>query len=88
MFSKIQAFFSKERHEARCISFHQKVQNFLKFILSLFTDIDWDGDSAKVFGFGILILGAFGFWYEKQGFEIVMTIGGGMIASGKWSKQG
>ena len=88
MFKKIATFFSAENRLKRGIFWYQKICAVLKFFLSLFTDIDWDGDSAKVFGFGILVLGAFGFWFGKSGFEIVMGIGGGMIASGKWSKLG
>jgi len=88
MFKKIVAFFSAENRTKWGIFWYQKICAVLKFFLSLFTDVEWDGDGAKVFGFGILVLGACRFWQDKQGFEIVMGIGGGMIASGKWSKLG
>jgi len=81
MFKKIVAFFSAENRTKWGIFWYQKICAVLKFFLALFTDVEWDGDSAKVFGFGILVLGAFGFWYGKYGFEIVMGIGAIGIAT-------
>ena len=58
------------------------------FIKSLFTDSEWDGDATKVIGFFILLAGLIGFFMSKQGFEIVIAFGSGLIATGKFSKQG
>lgn len=58
------------------------------FIKSLFTDADWDGDATKFVGFLIVLAGLIGFFIGKQGFEIVIAFGSGLIATGKFSKQG
>lgn len=58
------------------------------FIKSLFTDADWDGDATKFVGFLIVLAGLVGFFMSKQGFEIVIAFGSGLIATGKFSKQG
>ena len=60
----------------------------MMFIKSLFTDGDWDGDATKFIGFLIVLAGLVGFFMSKQGFEIVIAFGSGLIATGKFSKQG
>lgn len=61
------------------------MSNFLK---SLFTDKDWDGDLCKVFGFCVSICGIVGFFLALPEWSIMLGIGGTMIATGKFSKQG
>ena len=58
------------------------------FIKSLFTDGEWDGDATKFIGFLIVLTGLVGFFMSKQGFEIVIGFGAGLIATGKFSKLG
>jgi hypothetical protein len=58
------------------------------FFLSLFTDIDFDGDFTKVCGFLLVIMGAVGFFLTLPEWSIMVGIGAGMAASGKFSKQG
>lgn len=62
--------------------------NVWKFIKSLFTDIDWDGDPAKVFGAALMICGVVGFFFQKNDFQWLVMFGSGLIATGKFSKQG
>lgn len=59
-----------------------------KFLLSLVTDVDWDGDAAKVAGLIMMICGLVGFFLGKSQFEFLLITGGAMITSGKWSTQG
>jgi hypothetical protein len=58
------------------------------FIKAIFTDGEWDGDATKFIGFLIVVAGLTGFFMSKQGFEIVIAFGAGLIATGKFSKQG
>lgn len=60
----------------------------LKFLKSIFTDRDWDGDATKLFGFGIVVAGLVGFFMGKSDFQWVVLFGSGLIASGKFSKEG
>ena len=55
---------------------------------SLFTDKDWDFDITKVLGFGIVITGLVGFFLEKSDFQWIIAFGSGLIATGKFSKEG
>lgn len=55
---------------------------------SLFTDRDWDCDITKVLGFGIIVVGLVGFFMDKSNFEWVIAFGSGLVATGKFSKEG
>ena len=55
---------------------------------SLFTDRDWDCDITKVLGFCIVVAGLVGFFMEKSDFQWVVSLGAGLIATGKFSKEG
>ena len=55
---------------------------------SLFTDREWDTDITKVIGFGIVVAGIVGFFMEKSDFQWLMAFGSGLIATGKFSKEG
>jgi len=59
-----------------------------KFLLSLITDIQWDGDPAKVFGLAMIICGVVGFFLKMPDFQWVIGFGAGLIGSGKFSAQG
>ena len=58
------------------------------FIRAIFTDGEWDGDATKFVGFSIVVAGLVGFFIGAQGFEFVLAFGAGLIATGKFSKQG
>jgi hypothetical protein len=58
------------------------------FFRALFTDGEWDGDATKFVGFIIVIAGLVGFFLGASGFEFVLAFGAGLIATGKFSKQG
>ena len=55
---------------------------------SLFTDREWDTDLTKVIGFGIVVAGIVGFFMEKSDFQWLMAFGSGLIATGKFSREG
>lgn len=55
---------------------------------SLFTDREWDCDLTKVLGFAIIIAGLVGFFMEKSEFQWVIAFGSGLVATGKFSKEG
>lgn len=55
---------------------------------SLFTDREWDSDLTKVLGFGIVVTGLIGFFMGKSDFQWVVSLGAGLIATGKFSKEG
>lgn len=57
-------------------------------LLSLFTDREWDFDITKVLGFGIVVAGLVGFYLGKADFQWVIAFGSGLIATGKFSKEG
>lgn len=59
-----------------------------KFIKSVFTDKDWDGDATKLFGFMVVVSGLIGFFIGRADFQWVILFGSGLIASGKFSKEG
>ena len=58
------------------------------WLTSLFTDRDWDCDLTKVLGFAIIVAGLVGFFLEKHEFQWVIAFGSGLIATGKFSKEG
>ena len=58
------------------------------WLTSLFTDREWDGDITKVLGFGIIVAGLIGFFMEKSDFQWVIAFGSGLVATGKFSKEG
>lgn len=55
---------------------------------SLFTDREWDLDITKVIGFTVIIAGMVGFFLEKSDFQWVIAFGSGLVATGKFSKEG
>lgn len=55
---------------------------------SLFSDKEWDCDMTKVLGFGIVLAGIIGFYLGKADFQWVIAFGSGLIATGKFSKEG
>lgn len=55
---------------------------------SLFSDKEWDFDITKVLGFLIVIAGIVGFFLEKSDFQWIVAFGSGLIATGKFSKEG
>ena len=63
----------------------EKKKNWLT---SLFTDKDWDLDLAKVLGFVIVVAGIVGFFLGKSDFQWIVAFGSGLIATGKFSKEG
>ena len=58
------------------------------WLTSLFSDRDWDFDITKVLGFGIVVAGLVGFFLGKSDFQWVVAFGSGLIATGKFSKEG
>lgn len=59
-----------------------------KFIQAIFTDREWDADATKIFGFLIVIAGLVGFFLGKTDFQWVIGFGAGLVATGKFSKEG
>jgi hypothetical protein len=55
---------------------------------SLFSDREWDFDLTKLLGFAIVIAGLVGFFMEKPDFQWIVAFGSGLIATGKFSKEG
>lgn len=55
---------------------------------SLFSDKEWDCDITKVLGFGIIVAGLVGFFLGKPDFQWIIAFGSGLIATGKFSKEG
>ena len=60
----------------------------MKFIKSLFTDGQWDGDLVKVFGAVLIVVGVVGFFMEKTNFQWIIGFGASMAVTGKFSIQG
>lgn len=58
------------------------------FFRAIFTDGEWDGDATKFCGFLIILSGLTGFFLRVGGFEFVLAFGAGLIATGKFSRQG
>lgn len=63
----------------------EKKKNWLT---SLFTDGQWDFDITKVLGFCIVVAGLIGFFLGKADFQWIIAFGSGLIATGKFSKEG
>ena len=59
----------------------------MKFIKSLFTDGEWDGDLVKVAGFVLIVVGVVG-WFLGKDPAFIVGFGAALAASGKFSKQG
>jgi hypothetical protein len=64
------------------------IKLIFKFLKSLFTDDNWDGDATKVFGVVLIGCGIAGFFLEKPDYQWIMGFGSTLIATGKFSKQG
>ena len=60
----------------------------MNWLTSLFTDKEWDLDLAKVLGFVIVAAGIVGFFLGKPDFQWIVAFGSGLIATGKFSKEG
>lgn len=60
----------------------------LKQIKAVFTDREWDADATKIIGFGVVLAGLVGFFLGKSNFQWVVAFGSGLIATGKFSKEG
>ena len=58
------------------------------WFISLFSDRDWDCDLTKVLGLAIIVAGLVGFFLEKLDFHWVIAFGSGLVATGKFSKEG
>jgi hypothetical protein len=58
-----------------------------KFIASLFTDGEWDGDLVKVAGVALIVVGVIG-WFNKLDPTFIIGFGAALAATGKFSKQG
>ena len=59
----------------------------MKFIKSLFTDGQWDGDLVKVMGFALIVTGVVG-WFLGRDPAFVIGFGALLAATGKFSNQG
>jgi hypothetical protein len=59
----------------------------VKFIHSLFTDNEWDGDLVKVAGVALIVVGVVG-WFQGKDPAFIIGFGAALAASGKFSKQG
>ncbi len=59
----------------------------MKFIRSLFTDGEFDGDLVKVAGFALIVTGVVG-WFLGKDPAFIVGFGAALAASGKFSKQG
>jgi hypothetical protein len=55
---------------------------------SLFSDREWDFDLTKVLGFAVVVAGIVGFFLGKDNFQWIVMFGSGLIATGKFSKEG
>ena len=64
-----------------------KIKAFFKFLHSLITDKEWDGDAAKVFGLALIVAGIFGFFNAVPDFQWVIGFGATMIGTGKWAEE-
>jgi len=59
----------------------------MKFIKSLFTDGQFDGDLVKVAGFALIVVGVVG-WFMGKDPAFIVGFGAALAATGKFSKQG
>lgn len=60
----------------------------MKFIKSLFTDGEWDGDLVKVLGFSLVVTAVLVWIFMGRDPTIMLAFGSALAASGKFSKQG
>lgn len=60
----------------------------IKAIKAMFTDREWDADVTKIIGFAVIVAGLVGFFMGKSEFQWVIAFGSGLIATGKFSKEG
>lgn len=58
-----------------------------RFIQSLFTDGNWDGDVTKIFGIALIVAGVVG-WFLGRDPVFIVGFGAALAASGKFSSQG
>ena len=58
-----------------------------RFIQSLFTDGNWDGDVTKLFGIALIVAGVVG-WFLGRDPVFIVGFGAALAASGKFSSQG
>lgn len=59
-----------------------------KFVKSLLTDGQWDGDLTKVFGAMMIVVGLVGWLFWDRDPAFVVGFGSALAASGKFSSQG
>lgn len=79
---------AEERTEEAKASETKAEEKKKNWFLSLFTDKEWDCDLTKVLGFAIVAAGLVGFFLGKADFQWVVAFGSGLIATGKFSKEG
>ena len=60
----------------------------MKFIKSLLTDGQWDGDLTKVFGAVLIVVGIVGWLFFDRDPAYVIGFGALLAATGKFSAQG
>ena len=60
----------------------------MKFIKSLVTDGQWDGDLTKVFGIALIVVGIIGWFRGLADPQWIVGLGCTLAASGKFSAQG
>ena len=53
----------------------------MKFIKSLFTDGEWDGDLVKVMGFALIVTGVVG-WFLGKDPAFIVGFGAALAATG------
>jgi len=58
-----------------------------KFLKSLITDKDFDGDATKILGIMLIIAGVVG-WFMGHDPAFIVGFGAALAASGKFSAQG
>ena len=58
-----------------------------RFIQSLVTDGNWDGDVTKLFGIALIVAGVVG-WFMGRDPVFIVGFGAALAASGKFSSQG
>jgi hypothetical protein len=59
----------------------------MKWLTALFTDGEWASDLTKVAGLALLVVAVIG-WFHGRDPSVLIGFGSGLVASGKFSKQG